>query len=273
MLVDFHMHTTFSDGRLSVPQLLDRVEGAGIELISITDHDELGALDVAWRENRKTVKIISGIELSSTYKEKDVHILGYGFDVHNKRLQEYVKFFKEERRSRIERMVKRCAQEGYDISYEDIIGRFGASTSFGRPHLANLLIEKGYAASIKEAFANILHPSSPCYVPKFQSQPQDMLDIIHEANGLAILAHPKLIKNDDYVKELLFLDFDGLEVIHSSHTEEECRKYILFAKHRALLMSAGSDFHGTASRFPQDFEEFPIHDYQVSAFIRALQAL
>lgn len=271
MLVDFHMHTTFSDGKLTPTDLVKKAIDAQLQIIAITDHDEIKAYHNVDPSLLEHIHLISGTELSSTYHDIDVHILGYNFDTHNQRMNDYVDFYKNERHNRMIRMTEACYQEGYKVTFDELIEMFGPNASWGRPHLAQLLMKKGYVGSINEAFESIISHTSPCYIPKFQSQPKDMLNIIHEAGGLAVMAHPKLIGNDSYVEELLDLGFDGIEVYHSSHTQEDTLRYGAIAKERNLLVSGGSDFHGIKGRkYPDELGEYIITYDMVKDFINTI---
>lgn len=270
MAVDFHMHTTYSDGTMSPKALASLAHKRQVTTIAITDHDEIGG-GVWLREHPVAgVTVVPGVEFSATFHGKDVHILGYAIDTANKRLLDYIRFFKEERRTRIIKMITKCQQAGYDVSVEDLMTTCGEHASYGRPHLARLLISKGYVTDINEAFATVLHPKSPCYVPKFTAHPTDILDIIREAGGIGVLAHPVLIRNDAYVTELLDMPFDGMECYHPKQDEEATARYLAMAKERSLLISGGSDFHGIPNRYPSTLGEFLITPSMVSEFMRAL---
>lgn len=271
MLVDFHMHTTFSDGKFTPNELVEKAIAANLKVIAITDHDEFHGFLAVNPSLLEDITIVPGIELSSTFYNVDVHILGYGFDTSNKRISDYVEFYKNERYTRMVRMVEACQKEGYKVSFEDLLSMFGSKASVGRPHLAQVLMKKGYIGSVKEGFDTILSHTSPCYVPKFKSQPVDIVDIIHEAGGIAVIAHPKLIDNDDYVTELLKLPFDGIEVYHSSHDEEDSLRYEQMAKERGLLISGGSDFHGIKGRnYPDALGKYIVTYPMVKEFITTL---
>ena len=244
MLVDFHMHTNVSDGTYMPRDLVALAKEKQIQAMSITDHDEVGAYGQLTNEDRTGIQIYHGCEFSTYYHEKEVHVLGYQFSLDHPELQDYISHFKEVRRSRIHKMVDKCAEAGYDISYEELVNTFTDAVSFGRPHIAQLLIAHGYVKTVGEAFDTMLNPNGPCFVPKEKYAPQQAIDLIHRAGGIAVLAHPKLVENDTYVHELLELPFDGVEVYHSSHSAEDSAKYHQFATDKGLLISGGSDFHG-----------------------------
>lgn len=273
MLVDFHMHTNVSDGTYIPRDLVALAKEKQIQAISITDHDEVGAYGQLTTADRTGIQIYHGCEFSTYYHEKEVHVLGYQFSLDHPELQDYISHFKEVRRSRIHKMVNKCADAGYDISYEELVNTFTDAVSFGRPHIAQLLIAHGYVKTVGEAFDTMLNPNGPCFVPKEKYAPQQAIDLIHRAGGIAVLAHPKLVENDTYVHGLLELPFDGVEVYHSSHTAEDSAKYHQLAVDRRLLISGGSDFHGIQDRFPESIGlgEYEIQSEWVAEFMKALQ--
>ncbi|MBP6890071.1 MAG: PHP domain-containing protein [Veillonella sp.] len=270
MLVDFHMHSTYSDGTKTPQELVNAAAAAGIAAIAVTDHDEItGGVELI-EAHDTPIPVIPGIEFSSTYHGHDVHILGYAFDTKNKRMVDYIRFYKEERRTRLLKMVERCHEAGYDVSVAEFNKLYGTEGSFGRPHLARMLIAKGYTSSVSEAFNTILSPKSPCYVQKFNAHPADIVDIIHEAGGICIMAHPVLIHTAKDVNELLQLPFDGMEVYHSKQDDATSAQYRMMAKERGMLMSGGSDYHGIEGQPPLALGDFKIYADRVADFMKAV---
>jgi len=267
------MHTNVSDGTHVPKDLLALAKQKSLSAISITDHDEVGAYYQLSAEDRSGITLFHGCEFSTYYHDKEVHVLGYQFSIDHPEIQEYISHFKEVRRSRIHKMVDKCAEAGYNISYEELVNTFTDAVSFGRPHIAQLLIKHGYVKTVGEAFDTMLNPNGPCFVPKEKYAPLQAIDLIHRAGGIAVLAHPKLVENDTYVNELLDLPFDGVEVYHSSHSKEDSSKYHQFATDRGLLISGGSDFHGIQDRFPESIGlgEYEIQHEWVADFMKALQ--
>ena len=273
MLVDFHMHTNVSDGTYVPKDLLALAKQQQIHALSITDHDEVGAYTQLTAEDTAGIELFHGCEFSTYYKEKEIHVLGYQFSLDYPEIQEYITHFKEVRRSRIHKMLDKCVEAGYAISHQELVDTFTDDVSFGRPHIAQLLIAHGYVKTVGEAFETILHPNGPCFVPKEKYSPREAIDLIHRAGGIAVLAHPIQVGNESYVHELLTLPFDGVEVYHSSHTVEDSLRYKQLALDKGLLISGGSDFHGIQGRFPESigFGEYEIHEHWVMDFIRALR--
>ena len=165
MRVDFHMHSTFSDGVETPEQLLQHAIEADLKMIALTDHDEIAGIDVML-QNNSSIQIITGCEFSGHYKGKDIHILGYGFNHHDEGLRKFIEFFKEKRESRIKEIISRCIAHGYDISFSELQNLYPNTKSYGRPHVARLLIDHGYAKDVQDVFDGILNSKSPCYIPK-----------------------------------------------------------------------------------------------------------
>ena len=274
--VDFHTHTTCSDGVMTPQALAKDVVEADIRMWAITDHDDIRGYDEVQGLLPDGFEIFSGAEFSTGYAGKDIHVLGYGFDRSYAPLAEYISFFKEKRRNRFVDMLKRCAEEGIDLpvkTIEDVWARYGDGAALGRPHLALLLIEAGYADTIAKAFSDYLKPGGPLYVPKFKTSPEEVVSLVHDAGGLVVLAHPVLINDDAIAEELLKLPFDGLEVYHSKQNEEDRARYLAMANRHGLLASGGSDYHGTPGRYPVRIGEYELYEDVVTPFIQALKSL
>ncbi|MDV5062859.1 PHP domain-containing protein [Veillonella sp. YH-vei2232] len=272
MRVDFHMHSTFSDGIETPEQLLTHAIEQGISYMALTDHDEIDGCRVMKAIKQDQVQIITGCEFSSDFRGKDVHILGYDFDPNNKPLRDFLAYFKEKRYERVIKMIELCQANEFMITLEELKSKFPDTEAYGRPHIAQLLIEHGYAQNVQDAFDHILNAKGPCYVPKVKLKVPDVLDIIHQAAGLAILAHPILIRNDTWVEELLDYDFDGIEVYHSKHNTEAEERYLAMAKERHLLVSGGSDYHGINGRTPYHLGEYVVDSEKFNLFMKAIKA-
>lgn len=272
MLVDFHMHSTASDGVMRSLDLRDANKAAGIKMMSVTDHDTIEGFLAMLKKPDLDITVIPGCEFSSTYKDKDVHILGYAFDYTNKELVDYLTFFRESRENRIFKMIDLLAKDGYDVSVEEFKAMFPDANSLGRPLLAQLLIKKGYLKTVDEGFETLLRRGSPYYVPKFKADPVDVINLIHDSNGLAVMAHPKILKNGEYVKELLELPFDGIEAYHIIQTAEDSARYRKMAIQRKLLVTGGSDFHGIPDKLPLAIGDYLIQSEKVADFLHVLQA-
>ena len=275
MLVDFHMHSIYSDGVKSPEELLRHALECNLSMMALTDHDEIDgikALRTAQEQldPEKTIKIINGCEFSADYKDKSIHILGYRFDETNKELRDFIEYFKSKREERIDEIIRRCNNVGYFISKDELLKKFPKTQAYGRPHIGQLLIDGGYAKDINDVFKDILRKDSPCYVPKVKIEVPYIIDIIHKAGGLAVMAHPKLVTSDEYVVEMLAYDFDGMEVYHTKHNDDDVKRYKALAKEHNLFITGGSDYHGIPGKAPDQFGDYLVSAEDVSEFISLL---
>lgn len=275
MLVDFHMHSIYSDGVKSPEELLRHALDCNLSMMALTDHNEIDgikALRTAQEQldPEKTIKFINGCEFSADYKDKSIHILGYRFDETNKELRDFIEYFKSKREERIDEIIRRCNNAGYFISKDELLKKFPKTQAYGRPHIGQLLIDGGYAKDINDVFKDILRKDSPCYVPKVKIEVPYIIDIIHKAGGLAVMAHPKLVTSDEYVVEMLAYDFDGMEVYHTKHNDDDVKRYKALAKEHNLFITGGSDYHGIPGKAPDQFGDYLVSAEDVSEFISLL---
>ena len=275
MLVDFHMHSIYSDGVKSPEELLRHALECNLSMMALTDHDEIDgikALRTAQEQldPEKTIKIINGCEFSADYKDKSIHILGYRFDETNKELRDFIEYFKSKREERIDEIIRRCNNAGYFISKDELLKKFPKTQAYGRPHIGQLLIDGGYAKDINDVFKDILRKDSPCYVPKVKIEVPYIINIIHKAGGLAVMAHPKLVSSDEYVVEMLAYDFDGMEVYHTKHNDDDVKRYKALATKHNLFITGGSDYHGIPGKAPDKFGDYLVSSENVSEFISLL---
>lgn len=238
---DLHTHTTCSDGTLSPLELLENAIKIGLRGLSITDHDSIDAYEIAIPKAKELgILLGTGVEFSSQYRDCNVHILGYGYDLNDSGIQAFCKKHKERRCNRNRAILEKLAKQSMPIEEEELQGN-----TIGRPHIAQLMVKKKYVASIKEAFSYYLGDHKICYVPSHVFSIEETISIIHQAKGKAFIAHPHLLKEGKIIKELLQFSFDGVECYYSRcHLEKE-KRWIKIAKEKGLLMSGGSDFHGS----------------------------
>ena len=275
MLVDFHMHSIYSDGVKSPEGLLRHAIDCNLSMMALTDHDEINGIKALRTaqdqlDPEKTIKIINGCEFSADYKDKSIHILGYRFDETNKELRDFIEYFKSKREERIDEIIRRCNNAGYFISKDELLKKFPKTQAYGRPHIGQLLIDGGYAKDNNDVFKGILRKDSPCYVPKVKIEVPYIIDIIHKAGGLAVMAHPKLVSSDEYVVEMLAYDFDGMEVYHTKHNDDDVKRYKALATKHNLFITGGSDYHGIPGKAPDKFGDYLVSSENVSEFISLL---
>lgn len=260
MLVDLHMHSQFSDGVYSVEELLGQAVSAGIGTIAITDHDIVGGSKKALqlvKELALPIRVIAGVELNTNHANSEVHILGYHLDYEQPFIEERLSVSRDNRLIRLKQMIDNLNNCGYPTTYEEVREYAHGARSFGRPHIAKLLIQKGFFNNQKDVFDELLYLGGPVYVEHKKISPLEAVDIIKRAGGVSVLAHPGLVHNDSIVEEIIEnTGVQGIEVYYPTHTPQQIQKYRSMAKHYNLIISAGSDFHGTSSRYPSKLGVF-----------------
>ncbi len=239
---DLHCHSTCSDGTLTPEALILHAKAIGLSGLSITDHDTLEAYQVAPEiAKREGLRLGSGVEFSCGLREVNVHILGYDFDLHDSSLKALCARHHARRLERNRQILHKLTLHGMPLSEEELMqGR----KLVGRPHIAQLLVKKGYAVSLKEAFQLHIGDGKPCYVRGEVVDVGETIEIVHGAKGKVFLAHPHLIQRNSIVKELLKFPFDGLECFYAKFPPDQEARWKRLAAERGLLISGGSDFHG-----------------------------
>lgn len=242
MRCDLHLHTTMSDGQLTPSKLIDRVKYAGITTCAVTDHDTVRGVDEAVKRGRRIgVDVIRGVELS-TYGKKEYHVLGYGMqiDEHFKKGLDNAKQMRAERNRRV---FEKLHALGIEAEEREL----GRGEVKGRLHIAKLLVKKGYAISINEAFDKYLGTNGLAYVKSERFKPTDAIELIRRSGGIPVLAHPaRLIDEEDFepwLKDLTDCGLGGIEVYYPSHTDSDRYAYANLADKYGLIKTGGSDFH------------------------------
>jgi len=249
-IVDLHVHSTCSDGTLTPTELVDYAIEKGLSAFALTDHDTTDGLEEAMEYAKdKGIEVIPGIEFSTEYESKDIHILGLYIDYNKKEFKEQVQAFIDSRILRNQKMCKNLQDAGIDISYEALLAEFPNAT-ITRAHYARFLLDHGYVKSLPEAFDCYVGDHCPYFVPREKVTPAQAVKLILEANGIPILAHPTLYHMSDrrlekLVAELKEAGLMGIEAIYSTYTAGEERQMRDLAKRYNLLISGGSDFHGS----------------------------
>jgi len=261
MTADLHIHTTASDGRLSPADIVDQAVQAKLSYIAITDHDTVdGLLQLSRIEQSlpASLCVIPGIELSTDLFENEVHILGYYIDIFNTELRLQLDILIVHRHERVKEMIAKLNQLGYSITYLRVLELAGRVTAIGRPHIGKALVEKGYFSTISDVFTTLLYKNGPAYVPHYKLTPKQVIELIKNAGGVPVLAHPGLVGNDNIVLDIIDLGICGLEVYHPKHDEGQIQNYLEIANKHQLLITGGSDFHAIPARFPPKLGIFTI---------------
>jgi predicted metal-dependent phosphoesterase TrpH len=254
-LIDLHLHTTASDGRLSPAQLVARVAAAGITTMSVTDHDTVAGLaEVEVAASARGIRLVPGIEVTSVADFRDVHMLGYLFDPTDRQLLSFLEGQRALRVSRVREIGSRLARLGMPIDVEALVTTAASrpGTSVGRPQIARAMVAAGHVSSVQEAFERWLATGLPGFVPRTGPSPAAVVDVIHAAGGVASMAHPAITRRDDLIAPLAEHGLDAIEVYHSDHQPEDVQEYRGLVQRLGLLATGGSDFHGDPSTQPGD---------------------
>jgi len=242
---DLHIHTNASDGDLTPKELIRKVCTKNLEVISITDHDTIhGYLEARECAINKEIELIPGVEISTIWDDREIHILAYGFDVENENFLRLITNQKSARRKRMRAIVDVLKSEGVDINY-DAARAESHKGNIGRPHAAHVLIHKGYVASISEAFIRYLSTDKINAIKTEYGLLKDVIEVVHDAGGIVSIAHPGRLFTKNEMKDLLKYPFDGIECIHPSHSYKVQKMFLDMAKANNLLVTGGSDFHGS----------------------------
>ena len=246
-VVDLHLHTTASDGRLRPADLVDLVAGKGLQVISVSDHDTTEGLNEAYAAAQKHpgLRIIPGIELSTDIPGDELHMLGYFFDREDPKFQEILKRFRQGRLERGRMIVEKLAEYGLHVEWERVQEIAGEGTSVGRPHIALALVEAGYFKEPKDPFMEYLGRNGLAYAEREKMTPEEGVRMLADVGGVAVLAHPAgLADLDDKVAELKAAGLVGMEVHYAMYTPETIERLLDVAQRHDLIPCGGSDYHG-----------------------------
>lgn len=249
-IIDLHAHTIHSDGSATPSELVELAKQNGASAVAITDHDTVAGLkEGRAAAARLDIEFIDGVELSAEYSPGTMHILGYYINDEQKELAAKLEELRAARDARNPEIAGRLRALGVDLQYTEVAALAGNEV-VGRPHFARVLVERGHAASIQDAFNRYLAKGSPAYVEKKRLSPADSIALIRKAGGLAVLAHPCQLKLsqealEQLVSELAEMGLDGIEAIYSRHSRADREYYSKLAKRHRLLVTGGSDYHGT----------------------------
>jgi hypothetical protein len=269
---DIHLHSSASDGYFSPAELVSLAANRGLEVISITDHDTVDGIApaLAAAANFPQLEVIPGVELSTDIPHNEVHILGYFIDYQDTKFRERLKELRRSREIRAEKMVAKLANLGIEIDWQRV-QQLAKGGSFGRPHLAQAMLEKGYIYSIKEAFLKYIGRDGPAYVEREKLTPLEAVTMIVKVNGLPVLAHPREIGDlETLILQLQKAGLVGIEVYYDDYSDQTIKYLASIARKYNLIACGGSDYHG----LPGNDRETPIGGTNLpEESLRQLQAL
>ena len=271
MLIDLHTHSNASDGTDSPSELIDKAISKGLDLIALTDHDTVGGWDEATtalkkHESNSKLKLVLGSEVSCQGEDgTSIHMLGLLFDPNYAPLISEFEKTRENRVTRMSRIISRLNEAGIEITIEEVNAQKRGDATLGRPHLADALVARGHVASREEAFNIFLHNGSKFYINHYSPSPEVAIRLIKEAGGVAVIAHPLASRSGrkidlDTLSQLIQAGLDGIEVDHRDHNEMERSELMRLAIEHNLVVTGSSDYHGTGKM--NQIAEFTTHPEQ-----------
>lgn len=269
MKIDLHSHTRMSDGTLSPQELADFMGERGVEVFSISDHDTLGAYGMF--EPPAGARVIPAIEINTTWRKNEVHVLGYNVPLGPSQINELLEYNQEQRRLRAITIVENLREAGYPITIEDVEREAGDAHSMGRPHVAKALVRLGIVDSVNGAFSEALVPGKPGYVPQLYTTPEHAIEQIAAAGGVPVLAHPGRLKDRNIIDELVGHGLRGLEVFYPLHDAQDTREFRATARRYNLVMTAGMDFHDI--RYHTQGVGMEVDDADIAPFLELVEVL
>jgi predicted metal-dependent phosphoesterase TrpH len=250
---DFHAHTTASDGTATPEELVRTAAEAGVDYLAVTDHDTAKGVPAAIAEAARlgTIRILPGVEISARGKPGSCHLLGLGIDPDHPALNGTLTDLLAARTERNLALAERLTRLGAPLTIEEVTTYAPVGANVGRPHFALALLGKGYVRSLQEAFDKYLGDTGAAFVPKDDLSPADAIALIHDVGGLCFLAHPGLLKLAEHetmetrIKAYAAVGMDGIEAYYSRHSLPQQRQFLRIAEKFGLLVTGGSDYHGT----------------------------
>lgn len=276
MLIDLHTHSQASDGTDTPTQLIEKAINRRLDVIALTDHDTTRGWDEATsallnHPSHSPLQLVHGAEISCQDSEGiSIHMLGLFFDPGFKPLMDVLEQTRENRVSRMERIIARLNEAGIEITIEDVQAQRTGDATLGRPHLADALVARGHVTSRDEAFAALLHNKSKFYINHYSPSPSDAINLIKQAGGVAVIAHPLASQRGRTIRmevldDLISAGLDGIEVHHRDHSEDEKSQLLRLAIEKELIVTGSSDYHGTGKQ--NQLAEFTTHPQQWEALV------
>jgi len=247
---DLHLHTFFSDGTFSPEELAGHGARLGFAALALTDHDSVeGCARMAATCDATGIEFIAGTELTAEYNDTELHLLGYFLDMQNQKLLTEIAKFQSVRQNRIREMVAHLNELNVPLEVESVFALANCKSP-GRPHVARALVKAGFCRTNDEAFERFLKKNRPAWVPKAKMSALEGVELIHQAGGVAVMAHPGLNRTDEIIPALVEAGLDGIECFHTKHSTNVAERYLEIADKFNLLVTGGSDCHGFSKGKP-----------------------
>lgn len=252
MKSDLHIHTNYSDGVFSPEKVVDAAIDVELDVIALTDHDNVLSFNIAQdhikqleQQGKKTIKVVQGIEVNTIYKSAEIHVLGYFMDVENSDFKNLIKIQQQARVKQTKEIIHLLdKKEGIKVKFEDIKKQVAEGGSIGRPHIAKAITAVGGVNSVIEAYAKYINDSSPVYIQRKTVSPHDAVEIIYDAGGIPVIAHPHDLENaQELIQELMNYGLRGIEAYHRKHSPAIVEYFSSMAEKLGLVVTGGSDFH------------------------------
>lgn len=241
---DLHLHSSASDGNLAPAEVVREAAKKGLALIALTDHDTTAGLEEAESEAEKQhIRLLNGVEITSDYCDKECHLLAYCFDPAHAKIKRLLSDQQKIRIHRAKKIIQNLNEMGFDITFDEVWS-YARHNNIARPHIASVMLDKGYAGNIREAFIKYLGNDAPAYHKCNYKSVEEITLLIRQAGGCTVLAHPANNYTNDDLDYFIKAGIDGFEYIHPSHTYFLQKKYETLADRNGLIKTGGSDYHG-----------------------------
>ena len=270
---DFHLHSTASDGMHTPTWVMETAAAKGVRVLALTDHDTTdGLAEAKTAAARLGLRLIPGMELSTDYKGADVHLLAYGFNVHDARLQEKLAWLRRGRLERTQKIVEILDGLGAAVSIYRIYEIAGEAT-VGRPHVARALVEAGHVSDVQEAFDRYLGNGGPADVDRVKFSPQETIELVHGVGGVVFCAHPIFIGANypEVIAQFTKWGLDGIETYYKHYDAEMVTAHRLLGERLGLMRSGGSDYHGLGNPDDREIGDFTFPDDRMHEFLSFLE--
>jgi predicted metal-dependent phosphoesterase TrpH len=264
MRVDLHLHSTASDGSVPAGDLVRQARNGGLDVIALADHDTTAGIDAARNAGRGSIHVISAIEISTTLENEEIHVLGYYIDHTHPTMVEHERLAIQRRRQRMEAILHSLGSEGIDLQLADVEAEAGIARVVARPHLARVLVSRGHAHSVSDAFDRWIGDACPAYRAIDLTTPEDAIARIHQAGGIAAWAHPAMDSFERNIDRFTEWGLDAVECFRPRSSHENTRTLETAARRRGLLLTGGSDWHGPWSG---RLGQFSVGPDEIGAFL------
>lgn len=265
---DLHIHSTVSDGSMSPEEIVSAADQLQLKTIALTDHDTIEGIETARRAADGTdLNLINGVEITTAFADREIHLLAYAFNRSDSGLNEYLQDHNQARFKRAKVIVRRLNKKGLNLTIDEVYAEANTK-NICRPHIASVLISKGYVASHKEAFIRYLNDEAIGKMEVFYHTIQDVVETVKQAGGIAVIAHPGRMFDTKELEEIIATGIDGIEAVHPSHSYKIQKELEKLAKRHNLLVTGGSDFHGKTKEYYRHFGTLGITSRKVGKIKR-----